>query len=141
MCSACNRETPARRSHRLYHRHGRSGPCPPYVVRGEASQVVKQARAIPCLSVRAYDWWSEALHGVAVNGTTELPEPIGLAATFDELRIHEMGMLITLLGEEPIFCFSRRYASQNDHPLFPNPSNHGRNLVVCDAASPSRKNA
>ena len=28
--------------------------------------------------VPAYDWWSEALHGVAVNGTTEFPEPVGL---------------------------------------------------------------
>ena len=49
----------------------------------KASQLVNQARAIPRLGVPAYDWWSEALHGVAVNGTTEFPEPIGLAATFD----------------------------------------------------------
>ena len=49
----------------------------------KASQLVNQARAIPRLNIPAYDWWSEALHGVAVNGTTEFPEPIGLAATFD----------------------------------------------------------
>src|SRR5205085_1570172 len=49
----------------------------------KASQLVNQARAIPSLNVPAYDWWSEALHGVSVNGTTEFPEPIGLAATFD----------------------------------------------------------
>ncbi len=48
----------------------------------KASQLVNQARAIPRLGVPAYDWWSESLHGVAVNGTTEFPEPIGLAATF-----------------------------------------------------------
>src|SRR5580765_7002384 len=47
----------------------------------KASQLVNQARAIPRLKVPAYDWWSEALHGVAVDGTTEYPEPIGLAAT------------------------------------------------------------
>ena len=56
----------------------------------KASQLVNQARAIPRLKVPAYDWWSEALHGVAVNGTTEFPEPIGLAATFDVPGIHEM---------------------------------------------------
>src|SRR5690242_1518256 len=56
----------------------------------KASQLVNQARAIPRLNVPAYDWWSEALHGVAVNGTTEFPEPVGLAATFDTPRIHEM---------------------------------------------------
>ena len=49
----------------------------------KASQLVNQARAIPRLKVPAYDWWSEALHGVTVDGTTEFPEPIGLAATFD----------------------------------------------------------
>jgi beta-glucosidase len=61
----------------------------------KASQLVNQARAIPRLNVPAYDWWSEALHGVAVNGTTEFPEPIGLAATFDAPRIHEMAIAIS----------------------------------------------
>ena len=56
----------------------------------KASQLVNHARAIPRLGVPAYDWWSEALHGVATNGTTEYPEPIGLAATFDAPGIHEM---------------------------------------------------
>ena len=56
----------------------------------KASQMVNQARAIPRLDVPAYDWWSEALHGVAVGGTTEFPEPIGLAATFDASGIHAM---------------------------------------------------
>jgi len=54
----------------------------------KASQLVNQARAIPRLNVPAYDWWSEALHGVAVNGTTEFPEPIGLGATFDTAAVH-----------------------------------------------------
>jgi beta-glucosidase len=64
----------------------------------KASQLVNQARAIPRLGVPAYDWWSEALHGVAVNGTTEFPEPIGLAATFDAPRIHEMATAISIEG-------------------------------------------
>lgn len=64
----------------------------------KASQLVNQARAIPRLNVPAYDWWSEALHGVAVNGTTEFPEPIGLAATFDAPRIHEMATTIGVEG-------------------------------------------
>jgi beta-glucosidase len=64
----------------------------------KASQLVNQARAIPHLGVTAYDWWSEALHGVAVNGTTEFPEPIGLAATFDVPSIHEMATAIGVEG-------------------------------------------
>ena len=61
----------------------------------KASQLVNQARAIPDLQVPAYDWWSEALHGVANAGTaTVFPEPIGLAATFDDPLIHEMAIVI-----------------------------------------------
>ena len=44
----------------------------------KAQQLVNQARAIPDLQVPAYDWWSEALHGVARAGTaTVFPEPVG----------------------------------------------------------------
>jgi beta-glucosidase len=63
----------------------------------KASQLVNQARAIPRLQVPAYDWWSEALHGVANAGTaTVFPEPIGLAATFDGPLIHEMAVVISI---------------------------------------------
>jgi beta-glucosidase len=64
----------------------------------KASQLVNQARAIPRLKVPAYDWWSEALHGVAADGTTEFPEPIGLAATFDVPGIHGMAVAIGTEG-------------------------------------------
>jgi beta-glucosidase len=64
----------------------------------KASQLVNSARAIPRLGVPAYNWWSEALHGVAVDGTTEFPEPIGLGATFDVPGIHEMAGDIGIEG-------------------------------------------
>ncbi|MGD0098535.1 MAG: glycoside hydrolase family 3 C-terminal domain-containing protein [Terracidiphilus sp.] len=64
----------------------------------KASQLVNQSRAIPRLNIPAYDWWSEALHGVARNGTTEFPEPIGLGATFDSPAIHEMAAVIGTEG-------------------------------------------
>ncbi len=67
-------------------------------VEEKASQLVNHSRAIPRLGVPAYDWWSEALHGVAVKGTTEFPEPIGLAATFDTGGIHEMAEDIGVEG-------------------------------------------
>jgi beta-glucosidase len=61
----------------------------------KASQLINQARAIPRLHIPAYDWWSEALHGVARAGTaTVFPEPIGLAATFDDPLIHQMAVVI-----------------------------------------------
>jgi beta-glucosidase len=64
----------------------------------KATQLVNQARAIPRLNVPAYDWWSESLHGVATNGTTEFPEPIGLGATFDTPAIHKMAVVIGTEG-------------------------------------------
>ncbi|WP_420136872.1 glycoside hydrolase family 3 C-terminal domain-containing protein [Sphingomonas sp.] len=61
----------------------------------KASQLVNQARAVPRLGIPEYDWWSEALHGVANNGyATVFPEPIGLAATFDPATIQQMGAAI-----------------------------------------------
>jgi len=61
----------------------------------KAEQLVNQARAIPELQVPNYDWWSEALHGVANAGTaTVFPEPVGLAATFDDPLIHQMAIVI-----------------------------------------------
>ena len=64
----------------------------------KAAQLVNQARAIQRLNVPAYDWWSESLHGVLRNGTTEFPEPIGLAATFDAPAIHQMAVVIGTEG-------------------------------------------
>jgi beta-glucosidase len=64
----------------------------------KVSQLVNGARAIPRLGVPSYNWWSEALHGVAVNGTTEFPEPVGLGATFDAAGIHQMAHDIGIEG-------------------------------------------
>jgi beta-glucosidase len=65
----------------------------------KASQLVNQSRAIPRLHVPEYDWWSEALHGVANAGiATVFPEPIGLAATFDAPLIHDMAIVIGTEG-------------------------------------------
>jgi beta-glucosidase len=64
----------------------------------KASQLVNQSRAIPRLGIPSYDWWSEALHGVAQGGVTEFPEPVGLAATFDPHAIREMATDIAVEG-------------------------------------------
>jgi beta-glucosidase len=67
-------------------------------VEEKVTQLVNQSRAIPRLKIPAYDWWSEALHGVAANGTTEFPEPIALAAAFDTEAIHRMAVVIGTEG-------------------------------------------
>jgi beta-glucosidase len=63
-----------------------------------ASQLVNGARAIPRLNIPAYNWWSEALHGVIDNGVAEFSEPIGLGATFDVAGIHAMATDIGIEG-------------------------------------------
>ena len=41
--------------------------------------------AIPRMGIQKFNWWSEALHGLANNGNvTVFPEPIGMAASFDD---------------------------------------------------------
>ncbi|HMD77209.1 MAG TPA: glycoside hydrolase family 3 C-terminal domain-containing protein [Terracidiphilus sp.] len=64
----------------------------------KASQMYNNSAAVPRLNVPAYQWWSEALHGVINQGVTEYPEPIGLAATFDEPGIHLMAIQIGIEG-------------------------------------------
>ena len=53
------------------------------------------AVAIPRLGIPAHDFWSEALHGAAFNGlATVFPEPIALAASFDERLVEEVASAI-----------------------------------------------
>jgi len=50
-----------------------------------AGQMSFEAPAIPRLGVPEYNWWNEALHGVARAGTaTSFPQAIAMAAAFDE---------------------------------------------------------
>lgn len=49
------------------------------------SQTVNNAAAIDRLGIPAYEWWNEALHGVARAGVaTVFPQAVGLAAMWDE---------------------------------------------------------
>ena len=57
-----------------------------------ASQLRYDAPAVDRLGIPAYNWWNEALHGVARAGTaTSYPQAIGLAATFDPELIQALG--------------------------------------------------
>jgi beta-glucosidase len=54
------------------------------------------APGIPGLGVPPYDWWNEALHGVARSGyATVFPQAIGMAATWDAGLIHQEGRVIS----------------------------------------------
>jgi beta-glucosidase len=60
------------------------------------SQMMNKAPAIPRLGVPAYEWWNEALHGVARAGSaTVFPQAIGLAASFDRQLMGEVADAIS----------------------------------------------
>ena len=62
----------------------------------KASQMVNNAPAIERLGVPAYEWWNEALHGVARAGiATVFPQAIGLAATWNENLIREVADVVS----------------------------------------------
>jgi beta-glucosidase len=47
--------------------------------------MMMNSRAVPRLGIPEYDWWNEALHGVARAGlATVFPQAIGMAATWNE---------------------------------------------------------
>ncbi len=62
-------------------------------------QTLHTAPSIERLGVKAYNWWNEALHGVARAGVaTVFPQAIGLAATFDEDLLEEVADTISTEG-------------------------------------------
>lgn len=62
-------------------------------------QIRFDAEAIPRLGIPAYNYWNEALHGVARAGTaTVFPQAIGNAAAFDTELLHRMGEVIATEG-------------------------------------------
>lgn len=55
-----------------------------------------KSNAIPRLNIPAYNWWNEALHGVARAGlATVFPQAIGMAATFNDSLVQEVATAIS----------------------------------------------
>ncbi|MFW5947108.1 MAG: glycoside hydrolase family 3 C-terminal domain-containing protein [Gemmatimonadota bacterium] len=62
----------------------------------KVSQMQDVAPAIERLDIPEYNWWNEALHGVARSGlATVFPQAIGFAATWDDSLVHEMATVIS----------------------------------------------
>jgi beta-glucosidase len=50
-----------------------------------------QSDAIPRLGIKKFNWWSEALHGLANNDSvTVFPQPIGMAASFNDELVYKI---------------------------------------------------
>src|SRR5215831_1139809 len=62
----------------------------------KVQQMKDVAPAIERLGVPAYNWWNEALHGVARSGlATVFPQAIGMAATWDDSLIYKMATVVS----------------------------------------------
>ncbi len=60
-------------------------------------QMMENAPAIDRLGIPAYNWWNEALHGVARSGdtVTVFPQAIAMAANFDADALEKMGDMVS----------------------------------------------
>ena len=57
----------------------------------KASLMMHPSEPVDTLGIPAYNWWNEALHGVARNGVaTVFPMPVAMAASFDVPLVHEV---------------------------------------------------
>lgn len=65
--------------------------CGRLTLEEKASLMLDESPAIPRLGIKAFHWWSEALHGVANQGNvTVFPEPIGMAASFNDDLVYKV---------------------------------------------------
>ena len=95
------------------------------------SQMRNTCPAIPRLDIPAYDYWSEALHGVARNGrATVFPQAIGMAATWDPDLIQRVASRDRRRGPRQV---SRGAAPQGRHDHLP-----GSDLLVAQRQHLSR---
>ena len=84
-------------------------------VEEKMSQMLYESPAIERLNIPAYNWWNEALHGVARAGVaTVFPQSIGLAATFDPELVGQIGDVVSTEGRAKFNEFSRR----GDHGIY-----------------------
>ena len=81
----------------------------------KVSQLTYNSAAIKRLNIPSYNWWNEALHGVARAGTaTVFPQAIGMAATFDEDIIYKVADIISTEGRAKY----NEAQKHNDHDIY-----------------------
>jgi beta-glucosidase len=75
----------------------------------KADQLLYTAPAIPRLGVPVYNWWNEALHGVARSGyATVFPQSITIANTWDEGLMYNVASAISDEARAKYHEFQRR---------------------------------
>ena len=76
----------------------------------KASQLKYDASPVERLGVPTYNYWNEALHGVARAGVaTMFPQAIGMAAAFDEDAMQKVGDMIATEGRAKYNEYSKHH--------------------------------
>ena len=52
--------------------------------------MMNKSASVDRLGIPSYNWWSEACHGVRQDGYTVFPQPIGMAASFNDQLVYEV---------------------------------------------------
>ncbi len=80
-----------------------------------ASQLTYNSPPIDRLNIPRYNWWNEALHGVARAGVaTSFPQAIGMAATFDDSLLHNIAETISVETRAKY----NAYSSEDDRDIY-----------------------
>lgn len=81
----------------------------------KASQLKYDASPVERLGIPTYNYWNEALHGVARAGVaTMFPQAIGMAAAFDEDAMQKVGDIIATEGRAKY----NEYSKHNDRDIY-----------------------
>ena len=81
LATACT-QTPEKRAQKLIAQ---------LTIEEKASLMMHDSQPVEALGIPAYNWWNEALHGVARNGkATVFPMPVAMAASFDEPLVNKV---------------------------------------------------
>jgi len=81
----------------------------------KVSQMKDVAPGIDRLSIPAYNWWNEGLHGVArAQLATVFPQAIGIAATWDDSLVFRMATVIS----DEFRAKHQEYLRQNSHARY-----------------------
>lgn len=82
----------------------------------KATLMCDQSDAIPRLGIKKFNWWSEALHGYANNNNvTVFPEPIGMAASFDDALLYQ---IYNAVSDEARAKYNQWIQSGNENKRF-----------------------
>lgn len=81
----------------------------------KASQLKYDSAQIKRLGIPTYNWWNEALHGVARAGVaTMFPQAIAMASMFDEEKMREIADITAIEGRAKY----NAYSSHNDRDIY-----------------------